>query len=333
MKDKFLGTILGVAVGDALGMPFETMTHEEIALRKGKVRKFYTARVNPHPYPEAKRFLAGEWTDDTQLTLAVADALIESGGIFNMKAHVQQHILAYKNRQGRGWGRSTRNACARLEQGVPWEQSGEPQGVGNGVLMKIAPLGLLQAMRLVRGDIFTVHCAMLGKMTHGDPAAVVAGCAHAEAIHLLALSKGRIQKDFLSRVLLAASHAEGYLQARNGEISNIIRSLRDADFKCLTIREIAKRFGNGTKEAFRAGNSFGIAYTMFLRNPENFQAVYDTIEVGGDTDSNASIVASLLGALHGEAVLPARLLPDLERVTMLRDRAEKLYAVATERKR
>src|SRR4051812_1703215 len=76
-RDKVLGMFLGVALGDALGMPAEGLAAENIAVRFGRLDRYHPA--NGHPW-------LGDWpqgatTDDWQLTRAVAEAILQSGGL------------------------------------------------------------------------------------------------------------------------------------------------------------------------------------------------------------------------------------------------------------
>jgi ADP-ribosylglycohydrolase len=96
--------------------------------------------------------------------------------------------------------------------------------------------------------------------------------------------------------------------------------------------ELSLRFGGGTKAAFSAYNSFGLSYAMFVRKPDSFEAVYDVIAAGGDTDSNASIVGSLLGALNGEKVIPSDLVGQVERSEWIRERTRIFFEVCVNKK-
>jgi ADP-ribosylglycohydrolase len=66
-------------------------------------------------------------------------------------------------------------------------------------------------------------------------------------------------------------------------------------------------------------------------NPDPFNAVLDAVNAGGDTDTNASIVGSLVGALHGIKVIPAELLLELEDKQEIQARIEKFYKVCVAR--
>ena len=69
-KEKIRGMFLGIAIGDALGMPVETMTLEKIAKKFGRVNRYI--RPDGHKWYNGQP--AGTWTDDTQLSLAIAES-------------------------------------------------------------------------------------------------------------------------------------------------------------------------------------------------------------------------------------------------------------------
>lgn len=325
--DKFKGCILGVAIGDALGMPVERMTAEKIREIVGELRDFLPASVNPKPFPEFEHMQAGSWTDDTQLTLAVMEALIESGGRFDMDVIARRHIEAYASTLG--WGRSTRNACKRLSQGVHWSESGEPGGSGNGVMMKIAPLGLLRSMNTKTIDMPAESIAF-AKMTHLATPAIVAGGVHEFAISMLPNFGPSII--FFGRFLESwAKNLEEKLPPHQDKISEqislVLSMYHSGELVLETPETLGIRFGVGTKAAFSAFNSFALSYALFLRNPHSFDAVFDAVNAGGDTDTNASIVGSLLGAFNGMSVIPENLLTGLDRREFIEERIEKFWEV------
>ena len=329
--DKFLGCVLGVATGDALGMPFETLSAKDIRRKVGRVDRYYSPNINSRLWASTRRLHEGCWTDDTQLTLATMEALIENGGEFDMDAVAKNHIDAYVSKNRRGWGRSTRNACKRLSVGISWRESGEPNGAGNGIVMKIAPLGLWHnAVGSV--DDFTGLCIDFGRMTHLDPAAVTAGVVHAHAVSILA-GESFDAWSFLSWIStlqeIASLSESKLLQSEGPRISeklSLVRALYvGGDLIHETPESLAAYFDGGTKAAFSAYNSLGLSYVIFARSHSSFDAVFDAIAAGGDTDSNASIVGSLVGTLHGVSVIPQEFIAGLERSEWIKERIEEFF--------
>src|SRR5262249_42825560 len=74
--------------------------------------------------------------------------------------------------------------------------------------------------------------------------------------------------------------------------------------------DFVRDFGAGSVYVY---NSLPFTYAFFVRNPTGIEAHYDCVSSGGDTDSNASMLGGLLGALHGTAVFPKELAEGLHR--------------------
>lgn len=334
--EKFLGCILAGAVGDALGMPFEKMTAEKIRESLATVgdeegvRKFYPPTMNPNPFPGNEKLTPGSWTDDTQLTLATMRALTAAGGSFSMEKIAKQHIVAYRTEDRGSWGGSTTKACAALEQGVHWSSTAIPNSGGNGVMMKIAPLGLLASMQAKDEVTFMAECVDFSRMTHLVTPAIVSGCVQAYAVQHLARSKpGRLYKRaLLFRLYLLAIRLESRLPRCEEKISSLLALLSHLyENKILfeeTPESLGKHFCVGYKIAFSAYFTFGLSYALFFRNP-TFSAVFDAVEAGGDTDTTASIVGNLVGALHGASVIPPELLSGLKDIDKLRQATLDFY--------
>src|SRR5450756_2217177 len=115
--DKFKRTLLGCAVGDALGAPVEGLPTEDIRQKYGLVTDFID-----------ERFGAGMITDDTQMTIALAQAIIEMGRFD--KGHAALKFGRWMEasdkgvKEARGVGMASATACRRLYQGVSPEESG-----------------------------------------------------------------------------------------------------------------------------------------------------------------------------------------------------------------
>lgn len=133
---KFEGCLLGLAIGDALGMPLEGMRATAIRDRLGRVRHFMDA-----PW---RRLRAGQWTDDTKTMLCHACSIVDTGRV-DVEDTARKFVEWFESHDWRGIGGSTYEAIQRLRAGVPPEESGAKgeMAAGNGVAMRIAPVGLV----------------------------------------------------------------------------------------------------------------------------------------------------------------------------------------------
>ena len=137
--------LVGLAVGDALGMPFERRgdaVHKDLPTWNGHFR--------PGTY---HKLPAGHWTDDTEMALALASSILD-GHCYDPHAAARWY-LSWAEGTPHGMGGSTRKAMAKLAAGVPPHASGttfeDPDTVGNGTAFFEAVL----ATNLDRGIIYS----------------------------------------------------------------------------------------------------------------------------------------------------------------------------------
>ncbi len=119
-------------------------------------------------------------------------------------------------------------------------------------------------------------------------------------------------------------------------IADFIYYGRRGDLRQKTPGDIACLLGGGTSYA---PCSFGLSYAIFAKtvlcnpdNPNPFDAVFEAVNAGGDTDTNASIVGSLVGALYGTKAIPQDFIDALPDKEEIRKRTEKFFEVCMARK-
>lgn len=165
MLDRFRGCLLGAAAGDALGMPTEGYTAYEIRSLFGQVRDMMQASAG-HFHTG---LLAGQFTDDTEETLILAESLIESFG-FSPDRFADRLIawgMTWKmdERLNRGVGFATRSAVESMIAGTPWQESGHTIPTC-GAAMRAAPIGLLYNFDL---NIVKSYADLQSLPTHCSP--------------------------------------------------------------------------------------------------------------------------------------------------------------------
>lgn len=160
--------IYGLAIGDALGYPVEFLSREEIRSR-GDV-----STLGP----------GGLFSDDTQMSLAIAMALIDCG---HLPSYVLQVAIAHRfvewyqsPENNRAPGGTCMEACRRLATGSSWEVSGVTHSKGCGAVMRVAPIGFYYEnhRRVV------TEARASASITHKHPAAIHAAAGFAMAIRL-----------------------------------------------------------------------------------------------------------------------------------------------------
>jgi ADP-ribosylglycohydrolase len=289
LKDKFRGAILGCFLGDAFGAGFEGMSPDEVISRLSTLSENF-----PRTY-----------TDDTDMTLALMESIIESG-------KVDPEDIANKFSQccdlTRGYGIGTIKAVHALRAGVAWHQVSrvvfEKGSFGNGAAMRVSPVGLffhhdLEALREAAMDQANVtHTHPLGEWG----AVMQASCV---GLALLQDPKKSLTKEKIIielREILWPGPVE-YQKALN-EMENIF-----AQGKKVETRVIARRLGNGV-EAHRSVPS--ASYVAMAYSPDFQDAIRAAISLGGDTDTIAGMVGAIVGAHVGERGLPVEWIEQLE---------------------
>jgi len=315
MKDQVRGAIVGVAMGDALGMPAEGLKPETVQKYYGKISTYRTPRKRH--FHNLKR---GQWTDDTQLTLAVGESIVKMKGL-DFEDIATAHVHAF-NAERRGWGNTTKQGCQRLLMGENWWEAGGANGAGNGPPMKIAPVGVLYGLEVIDLIELIAACVNISKMTHGDPRAALAAVLQAYLIGEAMKSKGSISFwDLLDEIFRFAERLE---PPSDDMLSDKLRDAHVHYYSSEPI-EIREILGAG---AF-VNESLPFTYAIMMRHKNDIEGCLETlVNMGGDADTNASMAAAILGAAYGYKAFPAKWRKGLEDRKRLVNLADGLYDMA-----
>lgn len=302
-REKIEGIFLGTAIGDALGLPVETYDRKTIADGFGQIRSF----LSPGAHKWYGGMPAGTVSDDTQLTLALAEALIASTEI-DMQKIADSLVAAYKE-STLGWGGSTKEAVQRLIDGVHWSKSGQTgdpnRGAGNGVPMRIAPLSVFAQKMQWNDEKLAEIVREISDMTHGTKVSAAAGLAQARAVaYCLKVAPDEFSRDDFLSELISACRSVDPLDEDPATSALKQRFQLLACTESMSDHEIIGAFGGGSCYVL---DSLPFTYAFFLRNPGSIESLYEAVSAGGDTDSNGAMLGALLGALHGREIFPQEL--------------------------
>src|SRR5262245_41079379 len=168
-QERFLGCLLGQAVGDALGAPFEGLPADFVFWQAGSVGDLL-AQAPDGPL---------RYTDDTQMMIGVAESLLADG---EARPGTLARRFAANYDPERGYGPGARRILEAVAAGDDWDRLAEtvfPGGsFGNGAAMRVAPVGLVFAHDLAR---VAEQAAASAWPTHRHPLGV-------EGARLLALA-------------------------------------------------------------------------------------------------------------------------------------------------
>ena len=148
--------LLGTAVADALGVPFESKLSNYELLLDWDGKSYLGS--------EHHKLLPGQFSDDTQMSLEVAESLIANQG-FNPDDLAKRYVDWMVSGRARGWGKTTLLAVQNLMSGKHWSESGVPGSYGNGTAMRAAPFGIY-----FRDDLKTLIevCKIDSRITHAS---------------------------------------------------------------------------------------------------------------------------------------------------------------------
>jgi len=325
LGDSYRGALLGTAIGDALGRPAEGRPPHTLRECYGRLTDF-------KPWRGWRNGPVGTVTDDTQLTMCVAECLVANDGRIN-PVDLAERFMAWLP-IGRGKGHTCVEAVTALIGGTPWHEAGVASA-GNGAAMRVAPVGLAHIGNL---DALRRDAALSAVVTHADPMAVSSAVAHAWLVaRLTATPPATLDPavlvadlcDMISDIPDPGSPERDW-QHRPGKTSAPIRLVD-------RLAEVPRWLGAPPELAsdwFYCGafvlESLPMALWHFLNVPDNpEEAVVNAVMGGHDTDTVASMAGAYAGAYLGEGAFPTRWTgDDLEFVDKLRVLADRLLAVA-----
>ncbi len=295
---------MGLAVGDALGYVPEFMRRAEILEEFGPegVTGFVAGR---HP--------AGSFTDDTQMTIAVAKALLTAGkdGIDPLMRVMAHEFVEWAESpdNDRAPGNTCMRGCANLARGVPWQEAGVASSKGCGSAMRVAPIGLYyddldQVAEVARASSI---------LTHGHDAAIAGAAAAAIGVRLAL--EGVAPEKIYQEIAQRCCGESAEFAACWAKIPDLID--RPAEL-------VLSRHGLG--EGWVADEAVASAMWCFLKAPDDYRAaVLLAVNTDGDSDSLAAITGSFLGARLGVDAIPEDWAAGVEKSSELYALGEAIY--------
>ena len=265
-------TLLGTAIGDALGVPFETKLVNFEPLQKWDGQTFLGS--------EHHKLQPGQYSDDTQMSIEVAESLIDQKG-FDPDNLADRYVQWMVSGRARGWGKTTKAAVENLLNGKHWSESGIANSYGNGTAMRAAPFGVW-----FRNDLKTLVeiVKVDSAITHASEEAEAGAIAIALAA---AFAANRDTKNLSERI--CDQLPESKVKTVVHSLTSLVDAKHIAPSAALSIL--------GTKADVR--QTVPAALYCFMRCKTYWDGVETAIRAGGDADTTAAIVGALFGARDG----------------------------------
>ena len=301
LLDRAMGALLGVAIGDAMGMPSQTLSRDQIASFYGRVSNFCDPVAG---HPVSAGLAAGTITDDTEQSLLLAHLLIDGGGHVDAERWARCLLDWERSARARGLhdllGPSTTRAIDALLRGVPASETGR-FGTTNGAAMRIAPLAIAVAAEPLRVLVDAVEQTC--RVTPNTSEAIASAAAVAAVV-----SAGIDGADVENAIPLALEAARmGETRGTPATAGSV--SLRIA--KALALAAGAK--GSEDVNAIAAGigtsvaaiESVPMAFAILrLAQGDAWTAAVLSANIGDDTDTIGAIACGMAGACGGVTSLP-----------------------------
>ena len=307
MQNYIKNLLLGVAVGDAIGVPAEFRSRESLSFRPIADITGYGSHHQP----------PGTWSDDTSLTLALADGLLQS---FDLQ-HIANNFTAWyydskftAHNNVFDVGIATRNAIYNIKQGTSPTLTGGTNDYdnGNGSLMRILPLLIFVKDKPIHERYEYTH--LVSAITHGHVRSVMACFYYLEFARQLLQGKDKfsIYKDLQSEISI-------FFEEKNIAKSEI------ALFKRLLKENIYEFPDTMIHSSGYVLHSLEASIWCLLTTDSYQNAILDAVNLGEDTDTTAAITGGLAGLLYGAENIPAHWLLVLAKRTYIEDLAEQLF--------
>ncbi len=279
-RDRYRGSLLGLAAGDALGTTLEFT---------GAGRETVTTIVGGGPYD----LRPGEWTDDTSMALCLAESLIERGG-FNARDQMERYCRWWHDGYLSSTGECFDIGLTIAGSLLHFEQSGDPfpnrnpQDAGNGSLMRLAPVPLYFA-----GDpAEAIRMAALSSLTtHGSKEASDA-CRYYAGLIIGAL-RGTSKDELLAPLFTPVPD----LWTRE-PLARAIAAIARGSYKTKGPPRVTTSGGYVVP-------SLKIALWAFYNTSNFLDGALMAVNVGHDADTYGAIYGQLAGAFYGENGIPS----------------------------
>ena len=315
---RALGAFYGLALGDALGMPTQSLSREQIRARFGAITGLEDANADQ---PIAPNMPAGSITDDTEQAILVGELLVEGQGTIAPSVLAQRLIDWEARMRAKGsqdlLGPSTKRAIDMILTGHTPEESGR-YGTTNGAAMRITPVGIAADVRDPASFIRTVIQAC--QVTHNTSLGISSAAAVAAVVS--AGINGADLGEALNVGTQIAQQAErhGHWVA-GGRISTRISWARTLSVasgdKALFADLLYELIGTSVASQESVVVSFALAQQVAVGAMNAFEALCLAASLGGDTDTIAAILGAMLGACLGMQCWPAAMIEQVKQVNGL----------------
>ena len=315
MKINAKDILLGVAVADALGVPFEFSTREE--RRENPAKDMVGFKVHNQP--------AGTWSDDSSLTFCLAEAMTEGYELHRVaRKFIDWRGRAYWTAHGKVFdiGMTTNRAISRLDAIIHnnnlrelklLRQAAEDSDNGNGSLMRILPL----LFEIAGKDLETQFELVWenSALTHRHIRAAMCCMTYLKFAEYLCAGTDKLEAyELAQKDILLLWQRIDFPEKEHLHFNRLIQTSITA------VKEKAILSGGYVIDSLEA------SFWCFLTTDSYEEAVLKAINLGKDTDTTAAITGGIAGIYYGSESIPQFWIASLARLEDILELAEKLEA-------
>jgi ADP-ribosyl-[dinitrogen reductase] hydrolase len=318
ISDRFLGSMLGLAIGDAFGMPAEGLAANEIESRYGWIDRY-------HPRTDVNGDVvedAGEITDDTEMMLCHVESLVSTGGLVDPENTGMRFLRLFNSDSRRFMTPTTQQSLTQADETGDFQAGlGGEHAADNGVAMRIAPVGLVHSVGRFNAEVFVREVMRAGLITHSNPEAINGALAMAYGVRL------QVTNDVPTSVL--ADEVCSFIDE-----DEVCRRLRLAG----TLAQSGRTREHHVENLQQIGTSRYVAesvaaafYCAIVAETDLRTGIELATNAGGDTDTVAAMTGALIGAHAGASSFPLDLVEGLAGRAYILVAGPSLYETAMQR--
>ncbi|MGC5700421.1 ADP-ribosylglycohydrolase family protein [Pseudomonas sp. NFXW11] len=314
---RALGAFYGLALGDALGMPTQSLSREQIQQRFGVIETLQAAGPDQ---PIAANMPAGSITDDTEQAILLGTLLVRGQGRI-APAELARSLIEWEAAmRAKGsqdlLGPSTKHAIDMILAGHSVDEAGR-YGTTNGAAMRITPVGI--ACDVEQDERFIQAVLQACQVTHNTTLGVASAAAVAAVVSAGINGVALVEALALGERIARQAQGHGYWVAGASIAARLewAASLKLDGDKQRFAQMLYELVGTSVASQESVVVSFALAGQVAQGQLQAFEALCMAASLGGDTDTIAAILGAMLGACLGLAVWPVELIEQVQQVNKL----------------
>lgn len=341
LKDKCRGSLVGGAIGDALGYPVEFVySFKEIQAKYGD--NGIAGYDMAYPWLDEK-FGKALFSDDTQMTLYTAEGLLEAEKSGNsivpticnaylawFGGQVGKKVISYDSELSKidelNQRRAPGNTCLSALFSIYSGKEPMNSSKGCGGIMRVAPIGLYGASHVWALEDTAKLAGDAAELTHLHPLSTYSSAALGVIVQLCASAEGPIDKDAFKEIVKNSLEVVRDVYSADApameEFQKIVRNALQLEGDPRRDWEIIE---NDLGGGWVAEETLAIAVFSVIRHIDDFNTcLICSVNHGGDSDSTGAVAGNIIGAILGYSTIPDKFAESIQLKDLLITTADAL---------